>query len=102
MEGHVVNECPRLRGKGPSGTQTFPPPVGLVEGVVQVVVTMPFHGPIQYHAFLNTQRGKRNEYCDIFRSHGHSPRHCPIFHKYTPMPKTIYCEFFGSPSHNKN
>jgi hypothetical protein len=50
-EGHVENECPILRGIGPSNTPMAPPPVGPVGGVAQVATTTPFHGPIQYHAF---------------------------------------------------
>jgi hypothetical protein len=50
-----------------------PPPVGPVGGVAQVVATTLFHGPIQYHSFLNNQGGQRNEYCEICRSHGNSP-----------------------------
>jgi hypothetical protein len=51
---------------------------------------------------LNNQGGQSTEYCEICRSHGNSPRHCPILQKYTPVSNTMYCEFCGSPSHNTN
>jgi hypothetical protein len=34
--------------------------------------------------------------------HGNSPINFPISQKYTPTLNTMYCELFGSPSHNMN
>jgi len=62
-----------MRGEGPLSTPLEPPPVELIGGVAQVVITTPFHVPIQYHVFMNNQGGQKNEYCDIFISHIHSP-----------------------------
>jgi hypothetical protein len=53
----VANECPRLRGIGPSNIA--PPLVGTTRGVAQVAATTLFHGHVQYHTFLNNQGGQR-------------------------------------------
>jgi hypothetical protein len=37
IEGHLVTECPRLRGVGPSSAPMVPPLVGPSGGVAQVV-----------------------------------------------------------------
>lgn len=93
-----MTECRRLRGVGPPSQPMAPPPAGPLGGVAQVTTTAPFHGPIQYHAFPNHQGTQNNDYCEICRSHGHPPRHCPL-QKYTPVQNTIYCELCGSPTH---
>jgi hypothetical protein len=60
MEGHVVNECLILRGIGSSNIAHIL--VGKMGGVVQVVSTMLFHGPMQYHAFPNNHGGQSTKY----------------------------------------
>ena len=57
-EVHTMTECPRLRGAGLPPHPMAHPPVGASGGVLQVNATMPFHGPIQYHAFPNHQGGQ--------------------------------------------
>jgi hypothetical protein len=71
-------------------------------GVVQVSAAPPFHAPVQYYTFPSTQTTHKIEYCEIFRTHGHAPRHFPILQKYTPAPNTIHCKFFGSTMHATN
>jgi hypothetical protein len=56
-KGHSVTKCLRLMGEGPSSTPLEPLSVGPSGGVVKFSTTTPFHGPIQYHAFLNNQGG---------------------------------------------
>jgi hypothetical protein len=36
---------------------------------------------------------KGGEWCDICRTHGHDPYHCPMMKKYQTMPKTTFCNF---------
>jgi hypothetical protein len=102
IEGHITTECPIFMGLGPPTHPMAPPAVGPLGGVVQVVVAVPFHHPVQYHAFPNHQGDHSNEYCEIYRSHGNSPRHCPILQKHTYVLNTIYCELCGSPTHTTN
>lgn len=99
MEGHHILECPRFRGAGPSNLLIEPPPVRPTGGVAQVATSTPFHGPVQYHAFPNNQALLTNEYYEIFRTHGHPPRHCPILQKYSSATNTLYCELCGSSTH---
>jgi hypothetical protein len=94
-----VTECPRSWGGGAVSHPMPPPPVGPSGGVVQVVTATPFHAPVQFQAFLTQQGGQPNEYCEICRHHGHSPRHCPILQKYTSVPNTMYYELCGSTTH---
>jgi hypothetical protein len=64
-EGHMVNECPRMRGMGPPQNPMGPSP-GPTGGVAQVSVNLPFHTPTPYHSFLGNQAVPSIEYCDIF------------------------------------
>jgi hypothetical protein len=40
----------------------------------------------------------RGPWCEIYRTHGHDPYHCPMMQKYQTMPKSTFynfCKFFG-------
>jgi len=93
-----VIEFPRLRGISPPPHLMASPPIGPSGVVVQVSTTTPFHGHVQYHALPNHQGGQSGEYFEMCRSHGHSPRHCPILQKYSLVLNTIYYKFCGSPT----
>jgi hypothetical protein len=48
------DQCQRIYIRvGPS--PMAPPPIGPLGGVTQVIATTPFHGLVQYHAFMNNQ-----------------------------------------------
>jgi hypothetical protein len=94
-EGHTMMKCPRLRGAGPPLQPMVPPPIGPSGGVVQVTTTMPFHGPVQYHAFPNHQGNQNNEYCEISEVTGIPLRHFPILQKYTPVRTQFTVNFVG-------
>jgi hypothetical protein len=82
-EGHTMMECPRLRGAGPPSTTHGTSTNRTIWRSCTSSTTTPFHGLVQYHAFPNHQGNQNNDYCEIFRSHGHPPRHFPILQKYT-------------------
>jgi hypothetical protein len=65
MEGHMVNECPQIRGMGPPQNMMVPPP-GPAGGVMQVSTNLPFHNPTPYHAFLGGQATPTTKYCEIY------------------------------------
>jgi hypothetical protein len=54
MEGHLVNECLRMRGLGPPQNLMVTPP-GPMGGVAQVSMNSSFHNPTPYHAFPGGQ-----------------------------------------------
>jgi hypothetical protein len=78
------------------------PSPGPTRGVVQVYVTPPFHALGLYHAFPRTQTSHPTEYCEIFWTHGHVPRQCPIMQDYMTMPNTIHYELYASTTHATN
>jgi hypothetical protein len=75
---------------------------GPMGGFAQVYVTPPFHTPGLYNTFPGAQTSQTTEYCEIFRTHGHAPRQCPIMQKYMTVPNTIHCEFCASMTHATN
>jgi hypothetical protein len=81
IEGHLVNECPHMRGMIPP-QNPMGPSLGPMRGVAQVSVNLPFHNLTLYHAFLGNEASSSVEYCEIFLIHGHGPRKYPIIHKY--------------------
>jgi hypothetical protein len=50
MEGHLANECSRMRGLGPPQNMIVTPS-GPMGGVVQVSMNSSFHHPTPYHTF---------------------------------------------------
>jgi len=98
-KGNTMTKYPILRGVGTPPQPMVPALVGPSGEVSQVIVVVPFHGLVQYHAFPNHQGNHNNEYCEICRSNEHSLRHCPILQKYTHVPNIVYYELCGSPNH---
>jgi hypothetical protein len=39
-------------------------------------------------------------WCDICKTHGHDPYHCPMMQKYKTIPKSSYCNFCKSVGHD--
>ena len=78
MEGHVVTECPWLRGQnvGTSGIGAQgAPPLG---GFVQIKTQGLYPPQHQYTGFPTQQSPTTNEYCEICKNMGHQPHLCPI------------------------
>jgi hypothetical protein len=100
-EGHMVNECPRMRGMEPPQNLMGPSPIPM-GGVVQVSMNLPFHTPTPFHAFPGNQVAPSIEYCNIYQIHGHGPRQCHIIHKYSTAPNTVHYEFCPSTTHDTN
>jgi hypothetical protein len=100
-EGHLTNECPRMRGMGPPHNPMGPSPRP-TGGVAQVLVTPPFHAPVLFHAFPKNQTSQPVEYCEICRTPGHASRKFPIMQKYTTVINTIHFDFFTSTTHATN
>jgi hypothetical protein len=42
---------------------------------------------------------KGGPWCEICRTHGHDPYHCPMMKKYQTMPKSTFCNFCKSVGH---
>jgi len=55
-----------------------------------------------YHSFINQQGLYANEYCKIYFTYGHAPRLFPVLQKYSNLPNTIFCDFYGPPTHHTN
>jgi hypothetical protein len=100
MEGHLLNECPRIWGLGSPQSLTITPP-GPTRGISQVS-NSPFHHPTPYHAFPGGQAATTTKYCDICQTLAHGPRQCPIMKKYSTVPNIVQCEFYASTTHNTN
>jgi hypothetical protein len=43
----------------------------------------------------------RGLWCEICKTQGHDPYHCPMMHKYQTMPNISYCNFFKSVGHDE-
>jgi hypothetical protein len=71
-------------------------------GVVKIYATLPFYTSGLYNTFPDTQTSQTTEYCEIFWTHEHVSRKCPIMKKYTTTPNTIYYDFFSSTNHSTN
>jgi hypothetical protein len=39
-------------------------------------------------------------WCEICKTHGHDPYHCPMMQKYKTVPKSSYCNFCKSVGHD--
>jgi hypothetical protein len=39
-------------------------------------------------------------WCEIFKTHGNDPYHCPMMQKYKTVPKSSYCNFCKSVGHD--
>jgi hypothetical protein len=39
-------------------------------------------------------------WCEICKTHGHDPYHCPMMHKYNIVPKISYCNLCKSVGHD--
>ena len=65
IEGHIVNECPQIRGMGPPQNPMGSSP-GHMGGVAQVSANLPFNNPTPYHVFPGNQVVPTVEYCKIF------------------------------------
>jgi hypothetical protein len=100
-KGHLVNECPRIRGLGPPQSLTITPR-GPMGGFAQVPMNSPFHHPTPYHAFPGGHAKPTMEYCEICRTLGHGLRQCPIMQKYSTVPNIVHCDFYASTTHTTN
>jgi hypothetical protein len=100
-EGNLANECTRMRGME-LPHNLMGPSLGLKRGVVQVSVTPPFHTPRIYNTISGTQTSQTTDYCDMFWTHGHVSRQCPIMQKYTVVPNKIHYDLCASTTHDTN
>jgi hypothetical protein len=64
-KGHMVKECPRMRGKRSPQNPMGPSPRPTGE-VAQLFTNLTFHIPTPYHDFPSNQASLLVEYCDIF------------------------------------